>query len=997
MGISAGQIEAILSLNAEPFVGGLASARQQLSTFLDGTQTAGTRITALGGAMTSTGTTLTKGVTMPLLGISTAAVKVSTDFEAQMSRVKAISGATGEDFTKLREQAKQLGATTSFSAKAAAEGMENLASAGFDTNQIMAAMPGLLDLAASDSLDLGTAADIAASTLNGFGLEASQAAHVADVLAKAAADTNAGITDTGEAMKYIAPVAATMGQSLEEVTAAIGLMSNAGIKGGQAGTTLRTALTRLANPSEKAAELMEDLGFSAYDSQGKMLSLKDIIGKLQVSMQGLTEEQQQQAIATIFGQESMSGMLALISAGPEELEALTESLENCDGAATEMAETMMDNTKGSIDEFTSALEGAGIAVGETLLPMVTRGLNKITEMTTAFNELDPATQNSIVSFGLVAAAIGPLLIGAGKVVSAIGSISTAMQGMGGMLAAASGPVGWIALAVVAVGTLTAAFLHLQNKLDENGTKLDKAADKFDDFTGRVRTNRSLWTQIFGEKIEIEFSDNFEEVRGGIQEEIDGLLQDIQNYYNTKNDMEEADREAALQGITARQLEQRRTLEEHLQANLNSLSEYFMEEQGLTSQQTAEQQQQYTEFYQAQEERFAENQNAINEIYKTAAEEKRELTALEQAKIQEMSEENAGIMTALTTNNIDDMLSAWKAYYESETKLLQASEEQQELYSSNVQGAYGQLTSSIHKNYEEQEKAVRKNTSLNKEQQDQIIENLHLRENAETTFTTIFGNMIQEQIGLGNNFAQSHRNAFSKICDDLETGEISAEDFGMTNAQYMAMALDSMVSAGAGADELTAAIAAIPEDKRPEVIAEIKGTSNAEYLKTVIDKINSKKVTVTYETNYIQKYNSQGPGATKYATGTPNAISGVAEVAENGPELIQSRTGELALATARQFVDLSGGERVYNARQTNEILKSVEGKGNDNSRGFILLAEKIENLTKVTDSLKSNLDNIATRIEEKEFNGDIILDTEKLGEAVYPTISNGLARERSFAR
>ena len=305
MGISAGQIEAILSLNAEPFVGGLASAKQQLTTFLDGTQTAGTRITALGGAMTSTGTTLTKGVTMPLLGVATAAVKVSTDFEAQMSRVKAISGATGEDFTKLREQAKQLGATTSFSAKEAAEGMENLASAGFDTNQIMAAMPGLLDLAASDSLDLGTAADIAASTLNGFGLEASQAAHVADVLAKAAADTNAGITDTGEAMKYIAPVAATMGQSLEEVTAAIGLMSNAGIKGGQAGTTLRTALTRLANPSEKAAELMEDLGFSAYYGQGKMLSLKDIIGKLQVSMQGLTEEQQQQAIATIFGKTSL--------------------------------------------------------------------------------------------------------------------------------------------------------------------------------------------------------------------------------------------------------------------------------------------------------------------------------------------------------------------------------------------------------------------------------------------------------------------------------------------------------------------------------------------------------------------------------------------------------------------------------------------------------------------------------------------------------------------
>lgn len=226
--ISAGNIEAVLNLNAQPFVSGLASAREQLSTFTDNTQTAGTRISALGGVATAIGSTLTKSVTVPLLGIGAGAVKVAVDFEAEMSRVKAISGATGSDFEKLQAQAEELGAATSFSATEAASGMENLASAGFTVNQIMDAMPGLLDLAASDNLDLATAADIAASTLNGFGLEASQAAHVADVLAKAAADTNAGITDTGEAMKYIAPVAATMGQSLEEVTAAIGLMSNAG-------------------------------------------------------------------------------------------------------------------------------------------------------------------------------------------------------------------------------------------------------------------------------------------------------------------------------------------------------------------------------------------------------------------------------------------------------------------------------------------------------------------------------------------------------------------------------------------------------------------------------------------------------------------------------------------------------------------------------------------------------------------------------------------------
>ena len=191
-------------------------------------------------------------------------------------RVKAISGSTGKEFEALSQQAKDLGASTSFSASEAAMGMENLASAGFSTSQIMSAMPGLLNLAASDALDLGTAADIAASTLNGFGLEASEAAHVADVLARAAADTNAGITDTGMAMKFIAPVASAMNISLEETTAAIGLLANAGIQGSSAGTVLRSALSHLAKPSKEAATLMEELGFNAYDAQGKMLPLKSI-------------------------------------------------------------------------------------------------------------------------------------------------------------------------------------------------------------------------------------------------------------------------------------------------------------------------------------------------------------------------------------------------------------------------------------------------------------------------------------------------------------------------------------------------------------------------------------------------------------------------------------------------------------------------------------------------------------------------------------------------
>ena len=292
--------------------------------------------------------------------------------------VQALTGATGTEFEALSNQAKELGKTTMFSATQSANAMSELASAGFTTTEIMDAMPGLLDLAASGNIDLAEAANIASSTLRGFGLEASQSSHVSDVLAEAAARTNAGVTDMGMAMGYIAPVASAMGVSIEETAAAVGLLSNAGIQGSKAGTVLRSALSSLAKPSKEASELMANLGFNAYDTNGKMLPLNKIIANLQESMSGLTDEQKQNALVTIFGQEALSGMLALIASGPDELNNLTNGFENCDGAAKGMADTMQNNLQGKVTQFKSALEGAGIAIGENLLPALTKIVEKAT-------------------------------------------------------------------------------------------------------------------------------------------------------------------------------------------------------------------------------------------------------------------------------------------------------------------------------------------------------------------------------------------------------------------------------------------------------------------------------------------------------------------------------------------------------------------------------------------------------------------------------------------
>lgn len=329
------------------------------------------------------------GTAAALGGVAAAAIKVGSDFESQMSRVKAISGATGEEFEQLKAQAMQLGADTSFSASQAAEGMENLAAAGFTTSEIMSAMPGLLNLAAASGEDLASSSDIAASTLRGFGLAASDAAHVADVLAANANRTNSSVADTGEAMKYIAPLARAAGLSLEETAAAIGIMANAGVNGSQAGTSLRGALSRLSKPTKDMSEAMDELGISFYDSNGKMKSLTEQVGMLRQATEGMTDEQKNNYLVTLYGQEALSGMLALINEGEGSLGELTNAYKNCDGAAQKAAETMQDNLSGALEQLGGSAQTLGLAfynsVADNLKNAAKTATESINNITDSFN------------------------------------------------------------------------------------------------------------------------------------------------------------------------------------------------------------------------------------------------------------------------------------------------------------------------------------------------------------------------------------------------------------------------------------------------------------------------------------------------------------------------------------------------------------------------------------------------------------------------------------
>lgn len=446
----AGLAELVVSVGAD--ISRFQQGMSQVQRSLTGAQG---KFSKVGKTLSGTGAVMSAAITTPLVGIGAAVIKTGAQFDSQMSRVKAISGATGSQFSQLRKQALDLGSSTVFSSSQVAEGMENLASAGFTTKEIMKAIPGVLDMAAASGVDLGTASDIAASAIRGFGLKASDAGHVADVLAKSAAVSNADVQGLGEAFKYVAPVAGSLGLSIEGVSAAIGVMSDAGIKGEQAGTTLRMGLLRLASPTKEMSKLMDETGASFFDSNGKMKDMHGIVQTLITATKGMTDEQKANYLATMFGAEAVSGWMALINAGTGKLDSYTDSLVHSDGAAAEMSKTMTDNLAGAWQNFTGALERLAIEVSDVLKPALKSATEFLTKLVEKFSDLSPSAKLTIAVIAGIVAAIPPLLI-------VLGAMASGFSAVAGALSFIISPVG---LVVLAIGALVAAFVAAYIKIE----------------------------------------------------------------------------------------------------------------------------------------------------------------------------------------------------------------------------------------------------------------------------------------------------------------------------------------------------------------------------------------------------------------------------------------------------------------------------------------------------------------------------------------------------
>ncbi|MDE1367652.1 phage tail tape measure protein [Bacillus licheniformis] len=326
-------------------------------------------------------------------------VKAAADFEKAMSRVGALANATNDQMADLTKTARHLGATTQYTDGQVAEGMQYLAMAGYKTNQIIGAMPGLLATAAAGQTDLGVTADIVSDILTEFHIKAEDTNRVADAMAYTFTNSNATLQEIGQTMKYAAPAAKTAGLSMEELAAATGIMANSGIKADMAGTALRATLTRLSSPPKQAGNAIDELGLKVTDSTGKLRPLADIIGQINEKTKDYTETEKIRIAKQLAGQHALSGFITLMHAGKDKIQEFTKEIEGSGGTAERVAKKQMDNLAGSIEYLKSATNNAVITFGNQFLPVIRATADGLTKLVTWFDSLPPSVASTIAITG----------------------------------------------------------------------------------------------------------------------------------------------------------------------------------------------------------------------------------------------------------------------------------------------------------------------------------------------------------------------------------------------------------------------------------------------------------------------------------------------------------------------------------------------------------------------------------------------------------------------
>lgn len=509
MAVNMGTAVAYLELDSSKFQKGFKSAYNDLKVFGDKSATAEQKFKGLSSAFATVGSTMSRSVTLPLAGVGAAALKAGTDFESAMSQVAATMGTTTDKIQNLSKFAQHMGATTAFSATQAAEGLNVLAQSGLTAEEQMKALPEVLNLAAAGNLSLADSSTYVVGTLKGFGKGMNEAKRVTDLVAKGATMANTDVRGLGTALSSSSATAKSYGQNMDSVTLSLLRLAEQNITGEEAATALNRAMMDLYTPTSTAKKALDELGVSVYDAQGNARDFNDVVDELNGKLSGMSEEQRNAYKNTIFTTYGLQAFNKMTVSSTEKVNDFKEGLKDANDSALKQAQTQLDNLKGDITLFKSALEGAGIVISNVLIPNIRNFIQWLTGLVTKFNELSEEQQNFIVKMGLVLVAIGPVLLIISKIIIIVNNAVQAFRMLSNAVSLAMGAISAPVLAVVAViGTLVAMFVTLWNKSEEFRNNITNTFNE-------LKETFSNFANEFVNKIN-ELGFNFESITGIIK-------------------------------------------------------------------------------------------------------------------------------------------------------------------------------------------------------------------------------------------------------------------------------------------------------------------------------------------------------------------------------------------------------------------------------------------------------------------------------------------------
>lgn len=950
-----------------------------LSTKLD---KVGTKFKSVGTKMSSIGKSLATKVTLPLVGVAAASSKVGIDFESAMSEVQAISGATGKDLEDMKSKAEEMGKKTSKSATDSANALKFMSLAGWDAKDSMQGLEPVLRLSEAGNMDLGYASDMVTDSMSALGLEVGDLQGYLDSMAQTSRKSNTDIGMLGEAFIGCGGTLKNLKVPLDEGNTLLGVMANKGIKGSEAGNKLNSVLINLTKGSGESGKAMEELGLSAYDSEGNFKGVTVVLQELQDKLKNCTDKQKQQYLAMIGGKTQIDTLNALLNGLGTEYDDLRGNIKNCDGSLMDMATTMQDNTKGSITKLKSALEGAGIVIFEKLQPSIKKVTETVNKLVDKFSNLDEKSQDNIIKIGLIAAAIPPLLIVIGKVVKIAGGLVTAMSAVSTGIGVATGAItgatgagaalgtvftvlsGPIGLVVAAIAGLTVAGVALYNHLKKDCIpEVDLFGDGVSEATRKAvggymdlddKATKSLMHLKFSsETVSEEMSTNLvstfntmgEQIKQGIDTKFSESYNTIQNFFTDASSLTEEEENSILEKMKTKN-----------------------------------------------EEKKAETDNyvaRINEIMTKAKEDKRALTSQEQQEINSIQEEmKVTAVNVLSENELEAKAIMERMKQQAEilttrqcADVVKNSLEQKDKAVENANTQYDETIKAIIKQRDEA-------GTITAEQADKLIEEATRQRDETVNKATETHNKVIEQAKL-----QSGEHVKEV---DWETGEIKSkwqrlkdnavEKYGEIKTTIINTWEDVKTDAAKKWDIMVKGVGEWIDN----IIKTIKDTYN-NVKKAGADMINSvwegmkgiwndvsgwvsdKVSWLVDKLAFWKKSKSDinkskkeidGISVENNYTGTNDFKGGLTYVSEKGKELIETPEGKSFVAENKTLMNLPEHTKIYTNAQTRRILNGKEYKNSNNKNSLIdynKLADVIvSNLNKFKNGVTQNLTINSTR-------------------------------------